>query len=367
MVKIWDIVVRVFHWSLAITVTVALVTGLFLLPTWITVHLIAGTTAAALVVIRIVWGIWGPGAARFAAFVHGPRKLFDHCRELADGRARRHLGHNPLGGAMIVALLVVIALLTLTGVIAEGGAVKSGPLAFATPYTVGWTARSIHNMIAYVLLALVVLHLAGVAFESRRSSENLLLSMIHGHKPTRPDDIPPPHHAARPVLAGVVATLLVLVSSVTVYALAQRPALGVPHAPLDPVYANECGACHIPYHPSLEPAASWSAIMANLSHHFGQNAELAPATAAHIRTYLLAHSAEHYDTLPAHRFRHVNPADPLRITATRFWKRIHRNIPDSAFSSKSVVSRGNCGACHTDARSGLFQPSAIAMPEEAEQ
>ena len=90
------------------------------------------------------------------------------------------------------------------------------------------------------------------------------------------------------------------------------------------------------YHPSLAPAASWSAMMDDLSHHFGENAELDPATADHIRSYLLAHSAEHYDTLVANRLRQTDPADPLRITATPFWQRIHRRISASVFASKQV-------------------------------
>lgn len=266
---------------------------------------------------------------------------------------------------MIVTLLVIVVLLALTGVVAQGGALKTGPLAFMTTYNIGWAMRSVHQLIAYLLLGLVILHVAGVLFESRRSCENLVRAMFDGRKPTRPGDVAPPPALERPVLAAVVATLLMLAGAGTVYALAQRPGLGVPRAPLDPVYTTECGACHIAYHPSLAPAASWSAMMNDLSHHFGENAELDAATADHIRTYLLAHSAEHYDTLVANRLRQTDPADPLRITATPFWQRIHRRISASVFASKQVVARSNCSACHHDVASGLFEPSAIEIPENA--
>lgn len=365
-VKVWDIAVRVFHWTLVVTITVALVTGLLLPATWTTLHLISGTTAAVLVMMRVVWGVWGSGSARFASFVRGPSALLAHCRELASGAADRHLGHNPLGGAMIVTLLVIVALLALTGVVAQGGALKTGPLAFMTTYGAGSAMRFVHKLIAYVLLGLVVLHVAGVLFESRRSRENLVRAMFDGRKPARQGDVAPPPTIARPVLATIVASLVVLAGSAAVYALAQRPGLGVPGAPLDPVYSAECGACHIAYHPSLAPAASWSAMMADLSYHFGENAALDGSTAAHIRTYLLAHSAEHYDTLVANRFRQTDPADPLRITATPFWQRVHRHIPASVFAAKQVVAGGNCSACHYDAASGLFEPSAIDIPESAE-
>jgi len=365
-VKVWDATVRAFHWSLVASVAVALATGLLAPAAWITVHLVAGTLAAALIVVRVVWGLWGPGTARFSSFVHGPRALIGHCRELAGGMARRHLGHNPLGGAMIVLLLVVVVVAVLTGVVALGGELKSGPLAFLTTFDVGWAMRRVHKLVAYALLGLVALHVTGVVFESRRCRENLVRAMVDGHKTARPGDVAPPLHVARPLLAAVVATALLLTGAGTVYALAQRPGLGVPRAPLDPVYADECGACHIAYHPSLATAATWSAVMADLSHHYGDNAALDAATADRIRTYLLAHSAEHYDTLAAHRLSRTDPADPLRITASPFWRRMHRRIPASVFASKHVVASGNCAACHHDAASGLFEPSATEIPENAE-
>ena len=104
-VPVWDIVVRLFHWCLVATITVAMVTGFLLGKSWVTVHLVAGVSAAALVGVRIVWGLLGPGPARFASFVHGPVVVLAHAREVLAGHARRHLGHNPLGGAMIVTLL----------------------------------------------------------------------------------------------------------------------------------------------------------------------------------------------------------------------------------------------------------------------
>jgi hypothetical protein len=267
---------------------------------------------------------------------------------------------------MILALLAVVIALTATGAVVLGGVLKSGPFAFATSFAIGWGVREVHKILAVALLAMIGLHVAGAVFESLRTRENLVRAMVHGRKEIRPGDAGPPRKVARPALAGIVTTLLLMAGAGTVYALAQRPCLGVPRAKLDPAYAAECGACHITYHPSLAPAATWSAIMANLTDHFGDNAEADAATASHIRAYLLAHSAEHYDTLPANRLRRIDPADPLRITATPFWQHMHRRIPDSVFAAKQVVARSNCSACHHDVASGLFKPTAIEIPEDAE-
>lgn len=365
VLAVWDPFLRSFHWLLVAALTVALVTSLLLPPSWVWAHVAAGTSAAALVVARIVWGFFGPPTARFSSFVRGPRVMVAHLAELRDGGGARHLGHNPLGAAMIVALLAGVLVIAATGAVALGGVVKAGPLAFVTTYAAGSTARRLHEVLAYGLLGLVALHVAGALFESRRTRENLVRAMVDGRKEMRPGDAILPRFAARPAVAAALILAIGSVSAVAVALLAQRPALGVPHAPLDPLYASECGDCHMPYHPSLAPAATWRALMAGLDQHFGEDASLDPATAEKITAYLTANSAEHWDTRAANVFRQRNPADPLSITGTPFWRHRHGRIPDSVFSSAAVGSRSNCGACHADAASGRFSPAAIAIPKEA--
>jgi len=362
---VWDALVRSFHWSLAVAIAVAAVTGMLLPPTWVTSHVVAGTTAASLVLIRIVWGFTGTGAARFASFVQSPAAIWGHLAALRHGTAGRHLGHNPLGGAMIVALMTTVLVLAATGTVTLAGSLKSGPLAFATHFATGEIARAIHQIVAYGLLALVAAHVAGVVVESRRTRENLVRAMIDGRKAARPLDVGYPSRSAHAVATAAITAVILGASAAVILVLARWPALGVPTASLDPVYAEECGACHTAYHPSLAPAATWAAIVAGLESHFGENASLDPATAAHIRSYLLDNSAETFDTKAANRLRRTDPADPLRITATPFWQRIHRDIPAAVFASKAVGSRGACNACHGDAASGLFAPSSIHIPKEA--
>jgi cytochrome b len=363
---VWDPFVRVFHWLLVAALAAALVTSLWLPPTWINAHVIAGSSAAALVAARIVWGFLGTSTARFSDFVRGPRSVLHHLAELRIGCGKRHIGHNPLGAAMILALLAVVLAVAASGVIALGGVVKSGPLAFASSFFVGEAARQVHALLAYGLLGLIGLHVAGAIFESRRTGENLVSSMIHGRKELRADDAVPARRTAYPAVAAAIIAAFFLVSTAALVPLAKRPALGVPTQPLDPVYATECGACHVAYHPSLAPAATWRKLMAGLSDHFGEDASLDPTTAQTILSYLTANSADAFDTRAANAFRRRNPDDPLSITATSFWRRRHARIPDRAFASPTVASRGNCDACHADAATGLFRPSAIDIPKDAQ-
>lgn len=360
-VRVWDRFVRLFHWSLVATVAGAAVTG-FLAPTrFFTVHLVAGTTVAALVFARLVWGFVGSRHARFADFVVGPAEAVGHLRALArtDGR---HLGHDPLGGWMILALLAVLTALVATGLLVLGGQFRIGPLAFVADFAAGIGARRIHESLAVGLLVLVGLHLAGVLYESLRTRENLARAMITGRKRPEPGTGTMAPVAARSMLAAAVIAAGVVGAAVLVADLSARPVRGLPPTAIDPLAASECGACHFAYPPSLLPRRSWAALFDRLGDHFGEDASLPEDRARRLAAFYTSGAAETVDTEAGNRLRRVDPAEPLRITATPFWKWRHAEIPDAVFAAAPVGGRGNCGACHADATAGRFLPTAIAVP-----
>jgi len=166
-VKVWDPLVRLFHWSLVISFAVAWISA----DEWDDLHIWAGYVAAALVAFRVLWGLLGPRYARFTQFVRGPGAVAAYLRDTATGREARYLGHNPAGGAMIVLLIVSLAALCLTGWM----------------YTLDlfwgeeWV-EEIHEFLANFLLVLVGLHLAGVILASLTQQENLVRAMITGRK-----------------------------------------------------------------------------------------------------------------------------------------------------------------------------------------
>jgi cytochrome b len=363
-VLVWDGVVRVFHWSLVAATATAATTGFLADASWMDVHVWAGVAAAALIVLRILWGFLGTTHARFCDFVAGPAPILRHVRGLLSGTAERHRGHNPLGGVMILAILLVITAVTLSGVVALGGVLKAGPLAFAISFATGWEAREVHEFLAFLVVGLAGVHVAGAIFESRRTGENLVRAMVDGRKEARETDHASASRRARPFLAAVIMAGLLVASTGAVWVFAAKPGLGVPLAALDPMYFEECSACHVAYHPSLLPRASWTGLMARLEEHFGENASLDAKTKAAISAYLQDNAAEAYDTKPANLFRRVAPETPFKIVATPFWTRAHIDIPDTVFASSSVGGRGNCEACHTDARTGRFSPGAIDISKE---
>jgi cytochrome b len=363
-VEVWDLGVRVFHWLLVLVVTLDGLTGFFATRSGLQIHLWAGTVLAVLIGWRLIWGFLGAGHARFRNFLYGPRATIAHARALLDNTARRYIGHNPLGSAMVYAMLAVLVLIVLTGTIALGGMLKQGPLAFAFRYETGATLLGLHNFLAGLFVVMIAVHLAGVAFETWRERENLVGAMITGAKEGG-ESAPPGRPWPR--VAVSLAVALVAIVGFGAVRLAARPAHGVPPATLDPTYARECGDCHFAYPPSIAPAATWQGIMAHLDSHFGEDASLPSDTRAKIAAYLDANSAEHWDTLAAVRLAgSFDPRNPLRITGAGLWRRMHGHIPAETFESKLVGGHGQCAACHADAASGMFAPQDIGIPEPAE-
>ncbi len=180
-IKVWDPALRLFHWSLVLAFTVAYLTEEDLLD----VHVVAGYTVLGLVVFRLLWGFIGTPHARFRDFVFRPRVIGAYLKDLLYFRAKRYLGHNPVGGAMIVILLASLLITTLTGLGVYGAEEHAGPLA---AWFVGtgesWedAFEETHEFFANFTLFLVFLHVTGVVIESFIHRENLTRAMVTGRK-----------------------------------------------------------------------------------------------------------------------------------------------------------------------------------------
>lgn len=180
-VKVWDPLVRLFHWSLVLAFAVAYFSG----EDWLGAHTVAGYTVLGLVGVRVLWGVVGTRYARFSSFVRGPRVVIGYLRDVLRGRERRYLGHNPAGAAMILALLASLVLTLASGLALYGVDPGAGPLA-------GWLAgaghaweealEGLHEFFANATLLLIGLHVAGVILTGWRHGENLVRAMVTGRK-----------------------------------------------------------------------------------------------------------------------------------------------------------------------------------------
>lgn len=166
-VPVWDLLIRVFHWSLVAGFLAAWITG----HEWDLAHLIAGYWVAGLIGLRIVWGFVGARHARFADFVKGPAAVAGFLKDSVLLKAPRYLGHNPAGGAMVVALLVMIAVISCSGYMLTIDAFRSEK----------WV-EELHEIAVNVTLVLVALHVLGVVLASIEHRENLVKAMFTGRK-----------------------------------------------------------------------------------------------------------------------------------------------------------------------------------------
>ena len=167
MIRVWDPLVRTFHWTLALSFAVA----------WLSsepsgrLHELAGYVVGVLVLARVAWGFLGSGYARFSQFVQPPAAVAAYLGSIATGSERRFIGHNPAGGAMIVILLASMMATATTGWLLTTDAFW-GSLA----------VQRVHSILADGVLLLVLAHLGGVALASVRHRENLVRAMVLGDK-----------------------------------------------------------------------------------------------------------------------------------------------------------------------------------------
>jgi cytochrome b len=128
VVQVWDLPVRLFHWLLVVLLVVSFTTGK-LGGNWLAWHFRSGYCILALVLFRIIWGVAGSQTARFSDFIKGPEGVFTYARSLIRGAGMFHAGHNPMGGLMIVLMLVLLLVQATTGLFVDDDNGTRAPLA----------------------------------------------------------------------------------------------------------------------------------------------------------------------------------------------------------------------------------------------
>jgi cytochrome b len=211
VIRVWDPLVRLFHWSLVLAFAVAYLSG----DEESDIHIYAGYIILGLLVFRLLWGFVGTRFARFSDFIYSPQAIIKYSKDLFSGKPKHYLGHNPAGGAMIIALLLSLIVVSYSGLkvyaIEEGAGplAQSSQISFITPAYADdddadeyrkygedneeygehegdedgedfW--EEIHEASANFVLFLVILHIAGVFVAGKLHDENLVKAMITGNK-----------------------------------------------------------------------------------------------------------------------------------------------------------------------------------------
>ncbi len=209
-VLVWDILVRIFHWTLVASFAVAYLTSEDENP-W---HIYAGYTVLGLIVFRVIWGFVGSRYARFSDFIYSPANVVEYIKSLREGNPKHYLGHNPAGGWMVLAMLIMLFVVTLSGLkvyaIEEGKGPFAANAAQLSPISSAHAEEDeeendddnetsgvdvekvseadeefweeIHEIASNLMLVLIALHIAGVVASSRLHKENLVKAMLTGKK-----------------------------------------------------------------------------------------------------------------------------------------------------------------------------------------
>lgn len=184
-VNVWDLPTRLFHWTLV---------GLMILQWWsaensdtMDWHLRGGYVVLTLVLFRLIWGFMGSDTARFSDFLRGPGAALAYVKALVRGETPLYLGHNPMGGWSIVALLTLLLIQTGTGLFANDDILIEGPLYDWVSKSASDWLTTVHKLNFNLLLLVIAVHISAVLFYLLVKRENLIHPMLSGRKHLSPE------------------------------------------------------------------------------------------------------------------------------------------------------------------------------------
>lgn len=185
--RVWDLPVRLCHWLMVLLVAAA----------WWTAendlmyrHRQVGYLLAGVLLFRMYWGVAGSSNARFSSFLHSPRSMLKHLRQLFRGApGPAPAGHNPLGGVSALSLLLVLTGQVVLGLFAvDVDGLEAGPLAYYLSFDAGRNAAELHETLFDILLFLLVLHVSAILIYRVVAGQRLLARMVHGRGEIMPPD-----------------------------------------------------------------------------------------------------------------------------------------------------------------------------------
>jgi cytochrome b len=205
---VWDLPLRLFHWLFATSIGASYVTAKLGFD-WMQWHFYLGYWTIGLLVFRILWGFFGPRHARFSSFIRKPSAIWLYVKGMFGRRAVPSVGHNPVGGLMVILMILLVAVQAATGLFTTDDVVWAGPYNPSVSSSTASTLSSVHNINFNFILGAIGLHIAAILFYAFYKKQNLVVPMLHGHKPAA---LVPEHEAIsssellKALVVGLVAS-----------------------------------------------------------------------------------------------------------------------------------------------------------------
>ena len=217
VIRVWDLPLRLFHWSLAILVAGAIgiekIGGDAL--AW---HFRAGYAILALLVFRVFWGTFGTRYARFSSFLFAPSAIFTYATGRAGGK--NYLGHNPIGSLSVFALLAALLMQVISGLFSNDDIASEGPWVKFISKDLSDQATWLHAQVgSTVIYALLGLHVAAILYHVFWKKDNLVKAMITGDKPVALDAAHAAADADDSIRTRLIAAVALLAATAAVYFL----------------------------------------------------------------------------------------------------------------------------------------------------
>jgi len=188
---VWDLPLRLFHWLFALCVVAAWITAKVGFD-WMQYHFYLGYGVIGLLIFRVIWGFIGPRHARFSSFLEKPSAMWSYAQHLFDRHSTPSVGHNPLGGLMVVLMLLLVIVQVSTGLFSTDAVIWTGPYYPSVKASTASLLSTIHSVNQNIILGAVGLHILAIVYYRVFKKQSLVSAMFTGYKPAA---LVPPHHA----------------------------------------------------------------------------------------------------------------------------------------------------------------------------
>jgi len=203
---VWDLPLRLFHWLIVLSIIGSYTTAKLGVD-YMQYHFYFGYFMIAMLIFRITWGFIGPRHARFSSFLTGPSTFFTYAKGMFSPAGHVSVGHNPVGGVMVIVMLILLAVQATTGLFTTDTIIWNGPFYPSVSESTGSLLSSVHEANFNIILGVVGLHLAAIIYYHWVKKQNLVSAMFTGYKPAAhvPEHLAIPSSQVLKALAVCVA------------------------------------------------------------------------------------------------------------------------------------------------------------------